>query len=136
MAEGIFRTRNQMNIEVYSAGSEPTVINPLAIQVMREMGIDISKQRSKSLQEFLGQRYDYVITVCDRMRESCPIFPDDPLQIHWSFPDPAEVQGSENERLNAFREIAIQLNTRIAYLLLVIERRASESKNPRDDNQL
>lgn len=126
MAEGLLRWRSGENIDVFSAGTEPGVVHPLAIQALRELNIDISQHRSKSLQEFLRQDFDYIITVCDRVREACPVFPGDPQQIHWSFTDPVEVEGSESERLAAFREIALQLNTRIAYLLLVIERKAND----------
>jgi ArsR family transcriptional regulator, arsenate/arsenite/antimonite-responsive transcriptional repressor / arsenate reductase (thioredoxin) len=123
MAEGILRKRSGRNIEAFSAGTEPTIVHPSAIRALQEMNIDISRQQSKSLQEFLGQNFDYIITVCDRAREACPVFPGDLEQIHWSFPDPVEVEGSESQRLTAFREIAYQLNTRIGYLLLAIERK-------------
>jgi protein-tyrosine-phosphatase len=86
------------------------------------MQIDIRHHRSKSMEEYLGQKFDYIITVCDRAREACPVFPGDPIKIHWSFPDPSAVQGSENEKYSAFRETAIQLNTRIGYLLLALNR--------------
>jgi protein-tyrosine-phosphatase len=122
MAEGILRTRGNGRIEVFSAGTAPSEVHPLAIRALQAQIIDISQHRSKHLQEFLGQDFDYIITVCDRAREVCPIFPGDPVQIHWSFPDPVEVEGTENERLAAFREIALQLNTRIGYLLMVLER--------------
>ncbi len=90
---------------VASAGTHPSVVNPLAIQVMGERGIDISHARSKSVNEFLGQPFDYVITVCDQAAENCPVFPAATQRIHWSFPDPAAVQGSDAERLQAFREV-------------------------------
>ncbi len=127
MAEGLLRSRGGERIEVFSAGTEPSAVHPLAIRALQEQDIDISQHRSKSLQEFPEQDFDYIITVCDRAREACPVFPGDPKQIHWSFPDPVEVEGSEMERLAAFREIAVQLNTRIAYLLLAIERKANEN---------
>jgi thioredoxin type arsenate reductase len=124
MAEGILRTRSGGKIEVFSAGTLATQVHPLAIKAMQEINIDISQQHSKNLDEFLGQHFDYVITVCDRARESCPIFPGHPDQIHWSFPDPSEVEGTEHQRLQAFKDVAMQLNTRIAYLLLSIERKS------------
>ncbi|RPI24622.1 MAG: ArsR family transcriptional regulator [Chloroflexota bacterium] len=122
IAEAILRTRSQGKIDAFSAGTEPTEVHPLAIQAMAEMAIDIQDHRSKSLEEYIGQDFDYIITVCDRAREACPIFPGDPVRIHWSFPDPAATEGSESERYRAFRETAIQLNTRIGYLLLTLNR--------------
>jgi ArsR family transcriptional regulator, arsenate/arsenite/antimonite-responsive transcriptional repressor / arsenate reductase (thioredoxin) len=125
MAEAIMSTCSQGIIEVFSAGSEPTSVHPLAIQAMAEMNIDLGDHRSKGIEQFTGQNFDYIITVCDRARESCPVFPNDPNQIHWSLCDPAEVQGSERERSNAFRETALHLNTRIGYLLLMFNRNRS-----------
>ena len=122
MAEAILRTRSNGQIQVYSAGTEPTEVHPLAIRAMAEMNIDLHAQRSKSLEEYTGQEFDYIITVCDRARESCPVFPGDPVRIHWSFPDPATSEGPESERGLAFRETAVQLNTRIGYLLLILHR--------------
>jgi protein-tyrosine-phosphatase len=121
MAEGILRHLSKGQVDVFSAGSEPEAIHPLAIRVLSESGIDIRQQRSKHLEEFRGQKFDYIITVCDRVREACPVFPGDPEQIHWSFPDPAEVEG-EPTRQRAFRDTATQLLTRINYLRLRIER--------------
>jgi len=126
MAEGILRARGAGKIETFSAGTEPTTVHPFAIQALKEMNMDISHQQTKSVQEFLGQKFDYIITVCDRAREVCPVFPGDPVQIHWSFPDPVEVEGPESRQLVAFREIALQLNTRIGYLLMIIGRKAKE----------
>ena len=122
MAEGLLRERSQRQVEVFSAGSQPSQVHPLAQRVMKEMGIDISGQTSKDLALFLGQRFEYIITVCDLARETCPIFPGDPLRIHWSFPDPAAVDGPPESIYQAFKETAIQLNTRISYLMLFIQR--------------
>jgi protein-tyrosine-phosphatase/DNA-binding transcriptional ArsR family regulator len=122
MAEAILRARSQGQIDVFSAGAEPTEVHPLAIRAMAELNIDIRDHCSKSLEEYVGQDFDYIITVCDRARESCPVFPGDPVRIHWSFPDPGEAEGTESERFRAFRETAVQLNTRIGYLLLLIHR--------------
>jgi arsenate reductase len=88
-------------------------VRPEAIQVMREVGIDISGHRSKSVEEFAGQHFDYVITVCDNAKESCPIFPATTKRIHWSLEDPAAVKGSEEQRLAEFRRIRDQLRTRL-----------------------
>jgi protein-tyrosine-phosphatase/DNA-binding transcriptional ArsR family regulator len=123
MAEGILRAVGQGKIEVYSAGTEPAQVHPLAIRAMDEMKIDLRAHRSKALEEFLDQTFDYIITVCDRAREACPVFPGDPTQIHWSFPDPSAVEGAEAVRFEAFRTTAIQLNTRINYLLMMMRRK-------------
>lgn len=122
MAEGIMRTLGRGKMEVVSAGTEPAQVHPFAIRAMDELKIDIRAHRSKSLEEFLGQTFDYIITVCDRAREACPVFPGDPIQIHWSFPDPSAVEGSEAVRFEAFRTMAVQLNTRINYLLMMMRR--------------
>ena len=92
------------------------------MKVMDKMSIDISQQRSKHLDEFAGQSCDYIVTVCDRVRESCPTWPSDPKRVHWSFLDPAEVEGSEVERYRAFEQVALQLMNRIRYLLILIGR--------------
>ncbi len=117
MAEAILSARSSGLVEAYSAGTQPSRVHPLAIRTMREMGIDISNQRSKSLDEFLRQPFDAIVTVCDRAREACPVFPGDPALIHWSIPDPLDVQGPEAEQLVAFRDTAAQLDTRIHYFL-------------------
>lgn len=116
MAEGLIRWRSHGGIEAFSAGTEPGQVHPLAVRVMAEMDIDIQKQRSKHLDEYLDQHFDYIITVCDRARENCPVFPDAPRMIHWSFPDPVEVKGSDQECYTAFEDTASRLNTRINYL--------------------
>jgi thioredoxin type arsenate reductase len=126
MAEGILRQRMGKRVDVFSAGTEATQVNPLAVRAMADMNIDISGQRSKHLDEFRDQKFNYVITVCDRARESCPIFPGDPEQIHWSFPDPAAVEGTEEERYAAFRETALQINNRIGLLVLLINKNRSK----------
>jgi arsenate reductase len=113
MAEGWLRALAGDRYDVASAGTRPSVVNPLAIAVMRERGIDISGHRSKSVTEFLDQPFDYVITVCDQAAEACPVFPGPAHRIHWSFPDPAAVQGSESERLDAFRAVRDALERRL-----------------------
>ncbi|GHO63621.1 ArsR family transcriptional regulator [Ktedonobacter sp. SOSP1-52] len=122
IAEGALRALSGGRIEVASGGSHPTQLHPLAVQAMHTLGMDIGHQHSKHLREFTGQTFDYVITVCDRVRESCPAFPGDPERIHWSFPDPAEAEGDEEERSQIFELTARQLMTRIRYFLLLIER--------------
>ena len=109
MAEGLLRHDGGASFEVASAGTKPSSVRPEAIAAMREIGIDISGQRSKSVDEYARQAFDFVITVCDNARESCPIFPANTLRIHWSLDDPAAVQGSEEERLAAFRRIRDEL---------------------------
>jgi arsenate reductase len=113
MAEGLLRHLAGDQMDVYSAGSRPSMVNPLAIQVMAERGIDISQQRSKHLNEYLKQPFDEVITVCDQAAEVCPIFPGKAHRIHWSFPDPAAATGSDAERLRAFREVRDSIEARL-----------------------
>jgi protein-tyrosine-phosphatase/DNA-binding transcriptional ArsR family regulator len=120
MAEGLLRARSHGQVEVFSAGTQPAGVHPMAVQALAQMGVDISAQRSKSLDLFVGESFDDVITVCDRAREICPVFPGDPAVIHWSIPDPLDVGGSDAERLQAFRRIAAQLDIRIHYFLLAL----------------
>jgi arsenate reductase len=105
MAEGLLRHDAGDRFVVFSAGTKPGRVRPEAIAAMRELDIDISGQRSKSVDEFLGQRFDFVLTVCDNAKESCPIFPGQTVAIHHNFDDPAALQGSEEERLAAFRRV-------------------------------
>jgi len=113
MAEGLLRHVAGDRFEVYSAGTKPGQVRAEAVAVMNEIGIDIGGHRSKSVEEFAGQEFDYVITVCDNARESCPFFPAITQRIHWSIEDPAAVQGSEEERLAAFRRIRDQLRMKL-----------------------
>ena len=105
MAEGLLRSSGGHRFEVFSAGTNPSLVRPEAIAVMSELGIDLSGHRSKHVGEFDGQHFDYVITVCDDANESCPAFPGNTRRIHWSVPDPAAIEGSEQERLAAFRRV-------------------------------
>ncbi len=113
MAEGLLRHEGGSDYEVFSAGTKPSSVRPEAIAVMRELGIDISGHRSKSVDEFAGQAFDYVITVCDNARDACPIFPGGTVRLHWSLEDPAAAEGTEEERLAAFRCIRDQLHERV-----------------------
>ena len=113
MAEGLLRHEAGNVYEVFSAGTEPRHVRREAIAVMREVGIDISRHRSKSVYEFEGQDFDYVITVCDNAKESCPVFPAKTKRIHWSIEDPAAAQGSEEEILTAFRRVRDELGARL-----------------------
>jgi arsenate reductase len=113
MAEGLFRQAVGDRFEVFSAGTKPTALRPEAVAVMREAGIDISAQRSKSVDEFLGQEFRYVVAVCDNARESCPVFPGIAERIHWSFDDPASIRGSQPELESAFRRVRDQIAAKI-----------------------
>ena len=109
MAEGLLRQMAGDNFEVVSAGVAPTHVRAEAIEAMSEIGIDISAHRSKSVDEFLGQEFEYVITVCDNANEQCPTFPDKTRRLHWSFEDPAAVEGAHNVRMNSFRSVRDQI---------------------------
>ena len=113
MAEALLRHVGGTRYETFSAGTKPVGVNPLAIEVMREKGIDISKQQSKSVAEFAGQEFATVITVCDNAAQECPIFPGAPQRAHWSLPDPAAVSGTREEKLGAFRKVRDDLERRI-----------------------
>ena len=114
MAEGLLRDDAGSRFEVESAGTHPTRVRAEAIEVMREIGIDITSHRSKSVVEFDGQHFDVVITVCDHANETCPIFPGTPARIHWSVPDPAAVEGDRTTRLEAFRRVRDALRVSLA----------------------
>lgn len=106
MAEGLLRSlagKSGKRFEASSAGMEATRVRPEARQAMAEIGIDISGQESKTLERYLGEPFDYVVTVCDDAGESCPAFPGPAERLHWSLPDPSAAQGGEEERLTAFR---------------------------------
>jgi arsenate reductase len=113
MAEALLREHGGAAFEVDSAGTEPKGINPLTLRVLAEAGIDASFARSKSVTEFLGQPFDYVITVCDQARQSCPVFPGVHETLHWGYEDPAAAEGTEAERLAVFRRVFIGLGERI-----------------------
>jgi len=113
MAEGLLRHDGGDRFEVFSAGTKPSSVRPEAISVMREIGIDVSDHRSKSVDEFAQSDFDYVLTVCDRAKESCPVYPGHANRLHHNFDDPAAVQGSEAERLSAFRRVRDEIR---AYL--------------------
>jgi arsenate reductase len=117
MGEGLFRHEGGDAYEFFSAGTQPSSVRPEAIAVMREIGIDISGHRSKSVDEFAGQSFDYVVTVCDNARDHCPVFPGRTERLHWSFEDPAAVEGGEEERLAAFRRIRDQIHERVKAFL-------------------
>lgn len=113
MAEGLLRHDGGEAFEVYSAGVAPSSVRPEAIRVMQEVGIDISGQRSKSVDEYLGQEFDYVITVCDSAKEQCPVFPGKTQRIHWSFDDPAAAEGDEAARRAVFSRVRDEIRKKL-----------------------
>jgi arsenate reductase len=113
MAEGLLRHLAGDRFEAMSAGTEATHVRPLAIRTMEEVGIDISGQESKALDGYLGEPFDYVITVCDDANEACPFFPGARERLHWSLEDPSKTQGTEEERLAAFRSVSDRIRQRI-----------------------
>jgi arsenate reductase len=119
MAEAMARTLSEGNVEAFSAGTHPKELHPMAVQVMGEAGIDISRQRGKAVSEFDGQSFDYVITVCDQANQACPVWPGARERIHWSFEDPAAAQGSEAERVEVFRRLRDEIRQRVQLFLIV-----------------
>jgi ArsR family transcriptional regulator, arsenate/arsenite/antimonite-responsive transcriptional repressor / arsenate reductase (thioredoxin) len=120
IAEALAEQLSDGAVSAVSAGSHPKPLHPNAVRVMRARGIDLSGRRSKHLDEFATQRFDYVISLCDRVREVCPEFPGSPGTIHWSIPDPAREPGSDDETLPAFERTADELAARIPFLLDLI----------------
>ena len=118
MAEGLLRRLVPPGVgEVVSAGTAPKPVQGDAIRIMAEIGIDISAQRSKPLEEFLGREFDYAITLCDEAQQACPAFPGAARRLHWSLPDPAAAQGTDRERMAAFRTVRNELAARIEGLM-------------------
>lgn len=118
MAEGWLRQLGEERFEVFSAGTEATYVRPMASRAMAELGIDISKQQSKTLDRYLGEPFDYVITVCDAANEVCPVFPGAARRLHWSFEDPSKATGSESEQLAVYRRVRDEIRERIEKELL------------------
>jgi arsenate reductase len=118
MAEGLLRHLGGERFEVFSAGTEATSVRPLAIRVMAELGIDISQQQSKTLDRYLDEPFDDVITVCDTAAEVCPVFPGAARRRHWSFEDPSKATGSEAEQLKVYRRVRDEIRSRIEHELL------------------
>lgn len=117
MAEGWLRHLAAARYDTVSGGTKPAGLNPLAVEAMREAGIDIASHKSKSVDIFIGQEFAAVITVCDAAAESCPVFPGTGRRLHWSLPDPAAATGSHDEKLQAFREVRDELQQRIREFL-------------------
>ena len=115
LGEYLLRHMGGSRFQVYSAGSFPTdKVNPLAVQILKDVyNIDASDARSKSWEEFNDIEFDFVVTVCDNARETCPVWPGQPIVAHWSSPDPAAVEGTDAEKYRAFREVAFQINRRL-----------------------
>jgi thioredoxin type arsenate reductase len=122
MAEALFRQHGGPDFEVHSAGTEPKGINPLTERVLDEAGLDHAWARSKSVDEFLGQQFDYVITVCDQARAVCPVFPGVHETLHWGYEDPAAVEGTEEQRLAAFRSTLTMMAGRIQSFITLARR--------------
>jgi arsenate reductase (thioredoxin) len=113
MAEAFLRKLAADRFEAFSAGTEATQVRPLAIQAMKEVGIDISEQESKTLERYLSEPFDLVITVCDQANQSCPLFPGAEQRLHWSLPDPSEASGTEAEQLAVYRQVRDAIRERI-----------------------
>ena len=113
MAEGLLRDMAGNRFEVASAGVSPNSVRPEAIEAMKEAGIDISSHTSKSVDQFVDQEFDYVITVCDNANELCPVFPGKTTRIHWSFEDPAQAEGNLEERLEVFRSVREKIREKL-----------------------
>jgi arsenate reductase (thioredoxin) len=122
MAEALLRKHGGADFEVFSAGTEPKGINPLTERVLDEAGLDHSWARSKSVTEYLGQTFDYVITVCDQARQNCPVFPGVHETLHWGYEDPAAVEGTEEQRLAAFRSTLTMMAGRIQSFITLAKR--------------
>jgi arsenate reductase len=118
MAEGLLRHLGNDRFEVFSAGTEATFVRPMAIKAMAELGIDISRQQSKTLDRYLDEPFDDVITVCDTAAEACPVFPGAARRLHWSFKDPSKATGSESEQLKVYRQVRDLIRSRIENELL------------------
>jgi arsenate reductase len=125
MAEGFLRHIAGDRYDVYSAGTEATHVRPEAIAVMGEIGIDISGQESKTLQRYLAEPWDYVITVCDDANESCPVFPGTADRSHWSFPDPSKATGNDEQRLQVYRDVRDEVLLRIRTFVTATEQSAA-----------
>jgi len=122
MAEALLRQHGGDRFEVHSAGTIPKGINPLTLRVLAEAGIDAPWARSKSVDEYLGQTFDYVITACDQARQVCPVFPGVHESLHWGYEDPAEATGSEDERLAVFRRVFVQMGERVRQFAILAQR--------------
>ena len=128
IAEAVLGRLGGSDFEVFSAGTQPKGVNPFAIRVLADAGIDWSQARSTSVDEYLDQPFDYVITVCDRARQSCPVFPGTHNTLHWGLEDPAEVEGTDAEKLAAFQQTYLELNQRIRPFIEIALRAAGRGR--------
>lgn len=117
MAEALLRSRSRGRVEVESAGTEKTLVRPFALKALEEIGIDASSQTSKTLDRFIDQQFDYVITVCDAANDACPTFPNAGAREHWSLPDPSKATGNEEQQLQVYRDVRDDIELRIMDLL-------------------
>jgi len=122
LAEALLSHHGGADFEVHSAGTQPKGINPLTERVLDEAGLDHGWARSKSVAEYLGQTFDYVVTVCDQARQSCPVFPGVHETLHWGYEDPAAVEGTEEQRLTAFRSTLTMMSGRIQSFITLARR--------------
>jgi arsenate reductase (thioredoxin) len=122
MAEALLRHHGGDHFEVFSAGTEPKGINPRTLRILAEAGIDASFARSKSVAEFLGHSFDYVVTVCDQARQSCPAFPGVHESLHWGYEDPAAATGTDEEQMAVFRKVFMQMAERVKQFAVVTAR--------------
>jgi arsenate reductase len=124
LGEALLRDRGGADFEVHSAGTHPSGVNPLTLQVLAEAGISSDGLRSKSVAEYLDQHFDYVITVCDDARQACPVFPGVHESLHWGYDDPSAVEGTEGVRLAAFRRTMTAMGERINQFVTLVRRAA------------
>ena len=117
MAEALLRSRSRGRVEVESAGTEKTLVRPLALKALEEIGIDASAQTSKTMERFIDEQFDYVITVCDAANDACPTFPNAGAREHWSLPDPSKATGSEEQQLEVYRVVREELDVRVQGLV-------------------
>jgi arsenate reductase len=127
IAEALLKSMGGADFEVQSAGTHPKGLNPYTAKVLDQAGLDVTGFRSKNVDEFIGQDFDYVITVCDSAAEECPVFPGDPKRIHWSFPDPAAVEGDDLIKLAAFQQTLREMRQRLEAWVPVARRAAAET---------
>ena len=122
MAESLLRKHGGSDFEVFSAGTDPRGVNPLTVRVLEEAGLPTKHLSSKSVQEFIGQKFDYVITVCDQARQVCPVFPGSHESLHWGYEDPAEATGTDDERMAVFRNVFTQIGLRVNEFAVIARR--------------
>ena len=127
LAEALLRSKGGDGFEVHSAGTHPKGVHPLTLRVLSDAGIDASWARSKSVEEYFGQTFDYVITVCDQARDECPVFPGVHESLHWGYEDPAAVEGTEELRLAAFRRVFTQMAERIGTFVPLARKHRAEA---------